>query len=445
MDRALPTTIPATAVLAATAAALAAAAPAGAAAWRAEALPGGGSAAGLLGLAFAADGTGLVTWEGLAGRRFTAVQRRADDGAWVAARRVAGLGWGGAQLHPYARARTLLFARRVTSFGRFHRARFALVAALGRSDDGTTGRLRTVARSASAFASAVDRAGDAVAAWTPQRGRGLFVAERRAGGRIGTPRRLARPFAVVPAAAMNDRGDRVVAWGANGRLYARVRRAGGPWGSAQRVAGVQLAPGGALAAAMTPAGRAVLAWETADVREGRPVRIVAGGALARRPAGRSWRVTTLERATLPALAADARALPLVDARGVVRIAWTGAAGAASVVKVAALRPGGAGAPVVLSPGARTAALDDVAADRRGALAASWSETTPAGGATTSVALKPRAGGWRPPDVVSPPGGLAGLGSRIAFQPLTGEPVAVFGVVAPGGTGTLAAASAPPPG
>src|SRR4051794_25333028 len=129
-----------------------------AATWRAEPIPSDG-VIGLGELVFAADGTGLLTWERIAPKR-TALATRAPRVLWTAAAVTAlpGITWGNAALLPYGAARTILFAQRRSGTMRFGRAPFRLVTAFGRTD-GSFGTVRTIADDVSAPAAAANRRG----------------------------------------------------------------------------------------------------------------------------------------------------------------------------------------------------------------------------------------------------------------------------------------------
>jgi hypothetical protein len=94
------------------------------------------------------------------------------------------------------------------------------------------------------------------------------------------------------------------------------------------------------------------------------------------------------------------------------------------VKFARVGPGASSRPLVLSH-QRGALLDDVAAGPARALAVTWSAPQPTKDrpfiVATFAAVR-RAGGGFDADRLTPPTAVAARGSRVAFQPLTGEPV-----------------------
>src|SRR5829696_4704814 len=414
-----PALVRVAAVVIAVTASVAAPASATAAPWRAEAVPSSGAVT-LRDLVLAPGGAGLLTWEHFPPKR-TALAARAPAQPWSAATvtDLPGVTWGNAQLRTYGATRTILVAQqRHGTLGRF--ATYRLVTALGRTD-GTFGPFQTLGEAADA-----DARGDALVGWTRRDLGGVFVAQRPAGGRFGSARLLSRRTPASLAVAVGPRGDRVVAWVRDGAVFAAVRRPGHAWGAVQRVAAAQRVPNVGLAARVGPTGRVLLAWESADVREGRPVRLEARAALGTTTTG-AWRATTLEAATVAEAGEGLTARPAFDSDGAPWVAWTGADAGATVVKAARLS--GTAAPgdvTTLSPGQPGSILDDLAAGPRGALLAAWTTTdpTPTAGATTtttSAATRSPAAGWTPPEVLTPGGAAAIFGARAAYDPSTGEP------------------------
>ena len=259
---------------------LVAAAPAPAqAVWAPEPIPAtAGALPPALSLVAAPDGRVLALFEGFrqdAGR-FTGIAVRDPAGAWTRAADLRGIGWGGARLLPAGGSATTVVARRVTGFGRFHRARYELVWAPG-GTDGSVGRLRRLARSAGAPAAASGPDGSALVAWTPQDGGPVRVRERRPRRRLraGAPARTLR-CGCRRGRRRRAGGERVVLWSRGGSLRAPgVARSGGSWGAVERV------PGGAggARAVVAPDGRVLVAWASAVTREGRPVRLEVRAAV----------------------------------------------------------------------------------------------------------------------------------------------------------------------
>jgi hypothetical protein len=418
--------------------ALLAPAPAGAQ-WRTEQVPGAGVVS-PLGIAFDARGRGLFHWEGFEqpNRRFTGLDVRAAAGGWERAPDLAGVTWGGAQIHLFGSSRALLVTRQTSSLGAFNRARFRLVSAFGRSD-GTFGAFRTLDENVAAPVSAANADGAALVAWQDTSSGATRVRELPAGGRFGATRTLSPGG--TGAAAMNLRGDRVLAWTDRAGIKARVRRRGGSWGSARLAARVSPVANTHVRALVTVGGRVVLTWDSTDVREDRPTALRAGVAVL--DPGRRWRAHTLERSTVAAggSASEGPAAIPVAAGARVYVAWTGVAGGARAVKFERVIADGPRERVILSAGVPGAALDDAAAHPRGSIVVSWSvlgsEST-----VTFASLRRGAGAFAAPQRLTAPG-ARGIGfSRAAFQPLTGEAVVTSGHIA-GQTGAVQASVSPP--
>jgi len=433
-----------TATVALAAAVVASGAAAATTSWHAEALPAGpGALPPPRTLAVDREGRALLLFEGItqgpSPHRFTGTVVRAPDGGWTRTPDIADIGWGSAQALLYGRTRALLVARQVTRFGAFHRARFRLVWAPGRSD-GRFAAFRTIDTSADPPAVAADPAGDALVAYARQGGSTLRVSERLAGRSFGAPRVISRSGASRPAVAMNARGDRVVAWFRGDRIEARVRRAGHRWGSVLTVARVPRSANQPLRAVITPSGRLLIAWQAADVREDRPVVLTTGVAVRPRDAG--WRSATIERATIAAgqgAAVDATTVPLVDSRGQMLVAYTGAHGDGVGVKLARVTSSAhVAATIVLSGDSTAASLDDAAAGPQARIAVTWAEHGPRGEVRTFVALRPGAGAFAAPVALTAEGEVGLVGSRVAFSPLTGQAIVARPIMT-GSTATLAGA------
>jgi hypothetical protein len=408
--------------------------------WRTEAVPGDWYLS-PLNLDFDARGRGLLSWEGInptSPHKFTALDVRAPGGGWTQAPNLAGITWGNAQIHLYGSDRALLIAGQVSSLGRFNRARWRLVSAYGRSD-GSFGALRTLAEHVSlgTLATAADPRGDALAAWQDDAGV-TKLRERPAGGAFG-PTRTLRPGG-TGAAAMNLRGDRVLAWWSRGGVYARVRRHGEPWGPARLAAKARYITNAHVRAAITAGGRVVLAWESADIGEDRPLVLRAG--LAQLVGGR-WRAHALERAThaTVGLPETSTTQPVVDSAGRVYVAWTGTSGGGLAVKLARVVATGPRAATILSAGVPGAALNDVAAGPGGALLVSWSVQRPSSN-VVYASLRRDGGAFAGPQQITPED-VNGFGvSRAAIAPSTGEAVVTWSHSRPDGGHVQASVNAP---
>ncbi|HVF79200.1 MAG TPA: hypothetical protein VNA28_12960 [Solirubrobacteraceae bacterium] len=379
-------------------------APAQAATWKLEPIGSSDGVAELQDFGFDAQGRGLLSWSGLP----PGLATRDPSGGWQRPRDGGAVQPATTQIH-VGRTSTLLVAREARTEANLRR----LVFADGRSD-GSFGTLTPLDDFVGAHWSAANAGGDAIVAWRGERTPFLRVAERAAGQSFAAARDLA--VGQTGAVAINDRGDRVLAWRAGRRLAARLRRAGGEWGDTERFGRITSIQSLRLNALMVRNGRVVLTWGNA----GRPC-----GVSVRTGSGR-WSTRTLERRCGPT--SDSRAAPvlaLADGRGATYVAWTGRTRTGRrAVKFARVGGGGAVRPIVLSR-ERSAVLDDVAAGPGRALAVTYAAPRPTRAnpllSSTFVALR-RGGGAFQHDRLTPPGFAARRGSRVAFQPLTGEPV-----------------------
>jgi hypothetical protein len=394
--------------------AFAGAAPAHGASWRLEPIGASEGVGELQSFAFDANGRALLGWRaGLFGRvptTFSGFATRDPAGGWQRPTDMDTIAPETAQMHVYGPGRALLVAREAPTAANLRR----LVFADGQSD-GSFGPLSALDDFVRVHWSDVDASGDAIVAWNSERSPFLRVAERASGQPFGAPRELA--VGRTAAVAINDRGDRVLAWRAGPRLAARVRTAGGEWGNTVRFGRLRNFQSLRLTALVVRNGRVVLTWGSV----GR-----ACGVAVRDGRGR-WRSRTLERRCGPT-GADARGapvLPVADGRGATYVAWTGSTRTGRrAVKFARVGTATMRSPLVLSR-ERGAVLDDIAAGPRRALAVTYAAPRPTRAnpliVATFAALR-RGGGSFEYDRLTPPGFAARRGSRVAFQPLTGEPV-----------------------
>lgn len=391
----------------------AAAAPPASAAWRMETIAGSDGVVALNDLAFDAQGRGLLSWSAaVAGPpdAVGAVAVREPGGGWQRPPDLAGVQPADAQVHA-GLARPLLVAREGSTAANLRR----LVVADGRPDGGFA-RLVALDDFVTAHWSDANDAGDAIVAWTGERSPFLRVAERSAGQPFAAARELA--VGRTAAVAINARGDRVLAWRAGKRLAARVRPAGGEWGDTERFGRITAIHGLRLSALMVRNGRVLLTW--GSIR--RPC-----GVAVRDGRGR-WRTRTLERRCGPAGGGErgAPVLPVADGRGATYVAWTGQTRRGRrAVKFARVGAGASRRAIVLSR-ERGAVLDDVAAGPRRALAITYAAPRPTRRnpliVSTFAALRRAGGAFGGAQRVTPAGFAARRGSRVAFHPLTGEPV-----------------------
>ncbi|HWC28204.1 MAG TPA: hypothetical protein VG474_16560 [Solirubrobacteraceae bacterium] len=415
--------------------AAATAAPASAAGWRLEPIAASTGVVELHDLDFDAHGNALLSWSGSSRDRVApllgAVALRDPAGGWLRSPDLAGVQAAGARIHMVGAARTLLVAREEET--RANRRR--LVVAEGLSDGGF-GPLAALDDFVSEHWSDASASGDAIVAWLGERSPFIRVAERSAGQPFGPPRDLA--VGRTAAVAINARGDRVLAWRAGRRLAARVRPAGGEWSPTARFGRVRTIAGLRLSVLAAPSGRIVLAWGRVGGHCGVSVRDGAA----------RWRTRALERRCGPAgvPASAAPVLAVADDRGATYVAWTGRTRSGRrAVKLARVGARPSRAPLVLSR-ERGALLDDVAAGPRRALAITYvaprpTKANPLLGATFAV-VRRGGGAFGPAERLTPPGFAALRGSRVAFQPLTGEPVVALPFLI--GLETAVAAAVGPP-
>jgi hypothetical protein len=340
------------------------------------------------------------------------------------------VGWGLAQIHLYGRARALVV---------YLDGRSRLVSAVGHSD-GTFGAHHTIARHVDLPISAANRTGAAVAAYNDRRTNRTYATVRGPRHAFSRPR-LLKPGG-VGTVAINDAGKRVLAWWGRDGVYARVRPAGGRWGSATRVATVRPAGDTAVRAAITPGGRIVLAWYFAVVSpEDEPLDIAAGVAIR----GRSgWRSFRLERSTVTAgpFLAGTTAVPVIDSAKHIYVAWTGTVHGAPAVKLAKITAGGPRHRTVLSGNVLGAAVDDAAAGPNRSLAVSWSAMETYSVTASYVSVRRANAPFPQPERLTPTGVQGLAGSRVAFQPVTGDAVVVWRFIAADGTSALGASVNP---
>jgi hypothetical protein len=396
---------------------LAAAAPAQAASWRLEAIGASEGVAGLHDLSFDAQGHGLLSWAGaLQGRDpaiFGGLASRDPAGGWQRPPDLAGVEPQSAQIHLYAESRALLVAREASSPDTDSKR--SLVIAEGGSDGGF-GPLTALDDFTVDSWSAVNELGQAIIAWTNERSPFIRVSERVPGQPLSDARDLA--LATTAAVAMNARGDRILAFpSGKTALGARFRQGGGEWGPIVTFGRIPSTTGLKLSAVVARNGRVVVTWGSAGRACGVSVREGDG----------TWRTRRLER-RCGAAAVGPRAAPVVpvaDSKGATYVAWTGrTASGRRAVKFARVGPGASSRPLVLSH-QRGAVLDAVAAGPARALAVTWSAPQPTKRrpfiVATFAAVR-RAGGGFAADRLTPESAVAARGSRVAFQPLTGEPV-----------------------
>ena len=422
--------------LALLAVAVAAPASAPAASWRLEPIAASTGVAELHELAFDARGHALLSWNGAERSHdppvFLGLATRDTNGTWGRPTDLRGIVPTNAQMHLSGTVNALLVAREATSAT----SRRRLITADGQSDGGFDA-FGSLDDFVSNHWSAVNPAGDAIVAWTVERSPFLRVAERRAGQPFAAARDLA--LGKTAAVAINARGDRVLVWRAGKRLAARFRPAGGKWSATQRFGRVQTIQGLRLSALLVRNGRVVVTWGSV----GRPC-----GVAIRNGAGK-WTTRTLERrcGRSGAESREAPVQPVADEKGATYVAWTGRTRTGrQAVKFA--RVGVRERPARRSCSRASAAPCSTTSPP--ARAARWPSATPRRArrprARCCSRRSPRCGATAPPSpapIASPPTDVfAAQGSRVAFQPLTGEPLVAVPFLV-GRTVAVAAAVGPP--
>jgi hypothetical protein len=394
------------------------AAPASAAPWRLEPIPDSANVAELHDLAFDAQGRGLLSWNAAQREHtppvFGGLATRGPAGGWERPTDLRGILPATMQIHLSGATSALLVAREAPSANGQRR----LIAGDGQSDGGFDA-FASLGDFAIDHWSAVNPRGDAIVAWTAERSPFLRVAERRGVARFGALRELA--VARTAAVAINARGDSALVWRAGTRLAGRFHRAGGEWSRTVRFGSLGAVPGLRLSALVARNGRVVATW-------GRPGRACG---VAVRDADGAWRTRRLERRCGPSGVGTyaSPVVPIADSRGATYVAWTGRTKSGRrAVKFARVGPGASGVTgraLVLSR-ERGAVLDDAAADARGALAITYTAPQPTTTRpllfATFAAVRRGGGAFGRADRLTPEDVFAAQGSRVAFQPITGEPV-----------------------
>ena len=237
----------------------------------------------------------------------------------------------------------------------------------------------------------------------------------------------------ISTVAINARGDMLVAWQANGGVFARIRTAGGTLYKTERL-GNPGEPVRAISAVLTADRAAAVAWEAQSVSEGTPGSAATVDATFKE-AGASHHFHTSQRlATVPALATGhyvgARAVKVVLSRDErITAAWTGYANGRFVVRAADLSDFRFVAAQTLSDPAVDAVLHDVDAGPSSELAVAW-ETgvagVDAGAGPPGLAAALRAPGapaFAPAESVEQ--GAAALNAALRFDPSTGRIVTAW--------------------
>lgn len=237
----------------------------------------------------------------------------------------------------------------------------------------------------------------------------------------------------ISAVAVNARGDMLIAWQANGGVFARIRTAGGTLYATERL-GNPGQPVRAISAVLTSDRAAAVAWEAQTVSEGTPGSPATVDATFK-DGGASHHFHSSQRlATVPALSTGhyvgARPVKVVlSADGRITAAWTGYRNGRFVVRAADLSGFRFVAAQTLSDPATDAVLSDVNAGPASALAVAWQTGVAgnhagAGTAGLNAALRaPGAPAFGPAETVEQ--GSPALGATVRFDPSTGRIVAAW--------------------
>jgi hypothetical protein len=237
----------------------------------------------------------------------------------------------------------------------------------------------------------------------------------------------------ISAVAINPRGDMLIAWAANGGVFARIRTAGGTLYDTERL-GNPGEPVRQISAVLTADRAAAVAWEAQDVGEGTPGSAATVDATFKE-AGASHHFHSSQRlATVPALSTGhyvgSRGVKLVlspDER--ISAAWTGYANGRFVVRTAEVSGFRFVGAQTLSDPATDSVFHDIAAGPSSEFAVAW-ETGVAGvdaGVGTpglAAALRdPNAAAFDPAESIVT--GTPALDAVVRFDPSTGRAVAAW--------------------
>jgi hypothetical protein len=237
----------------------------------------------------------------------------------------------------------------------------------------------------------------------------------------------------ISTVAIDARGDMLVAWQANGGVFARIRTAGGTLYATERL-GNPGQPVRAISAVLTPDRAAAVAWEAQTVNEGTPGSAATVDATFKE-GGASHHFHSSQRlATVPALSTGhyvgERGVKVVlSADGRITAAWTGFANGRFVVRAAELSGFRFVGAQTLSNPAEDAVLSDADVGPASALAVAWETGTAGndrgvGAPGLAAALRaPSAPAFGPAESIEQ--GTAALGAKVRFDPSTGRLVAAW--------------------
>jgi hypothetical protein len=225
----------------------------------------------------------------------------------------------------------------------------------------------------------------------------------------------------------------LVAWEARGVIRTRLRQAGrSSFGRAQTLRSEDTYFA-SMRTAVTPSGRAIVAWSAQILREG-------GGPgpgyfqVAVRPAGASrFRPAQLLESVPPTVEPGPLSLA-VEPGGDAIVAWAGREGPARRVKVARTDPRATfGVARTISAPSAGRPIPVAAAGPRGDVAVVWTHG-PESGAPLAGAFRPRDEDWTPPEAIGTPDERS-QEAALAFDPRSGRPTVVWSArVGPDGPG-----------
>jgi len=279
--------------------------------WQPEMVPATGGVAPLA-LSFDARGDGLLAWVGNPDARpgsgiWAGSSVRSPAGTWSQGPPLPFYDFN-EQLYLYGAGHAMLVGSRAVTTSTGAVRRVEVLYADG-SADGTFGAVRILDGRGSFPAAAVDPRGDAIIAWADARG--MRVLERNAAAGLGAPITLPAPRAAYGSltVALDAGGDQVLAWLSGNTVAARVRDPRGSWGPATTVARLpRRSLSIVLRAAVSPSGAVVLAWESTAWPPNEPqyspgtgcddCPTVVHAGIAEHVEGRSWRAFTIESTTL---------------------------------------------------------------------------------------------------------------------------------------------------
>jgi hypothetical protein len=262
----------------------------------------------------------------------------------------------------------------------------------------------------------------------------LYLVVRRAGR---PPNRSLRVDNVavrnISTVAVNARGDMLIAWQANGGVFARIRTAGGTLYRTERL-GNPGEPVRSISAVLTAARAAAVAWEAQDVNEGAPGSAAIVDATFKAAGGRHHFHSQQRLATVPALAtghyvAERGVKVVLAPDGRITATWTGYDDGRFVVAASDLAGFRFGAGRTLSDPAVDSSLSDADSGPDSGVAVAW--RTGVAGADTGAGPTGLSAAVRPPGA---PGfgaaeqieqGTLALDAVLRFDPSTGRVVAAW--------------------